>query len=110
METLTFSVQTLFYLQKLSFCHIFFKLVYIQSDRKEKKSEQALQIIGHVVADSIQISVHCMGVDNLWSQTPLHNKSCLMNFRHWNYNCAFYDYYLIMEKMYKINKSNILHS
>jgi hypothetical protein len=51
-----------------------------------------------------------MGVDNLWSQTPLHNKSCLMNFRHWNYNCALYDYYLIMEKMYKINKSNILRS
>jgi hypothetical protein len=33
-----------------------------------------------------------------------------MNFIRWNYNCAFYVYYLIMEKMYKINKSNIVHS
>jgi hypothetical protein len=32
----------------------------------------------------------------------------LMNFRRWNYNCAFY-YYLILEKIYKINKSNILY-
>jgi hypothetical protein len=29
-----------------------------------------------------------MGVDNLWSQTLLYNKSYLMNFRRWNYNCA----------------------
>jgi hypothetical protein len=29
-----------------------------------------------------------------------------MNFRRWNYNCAFYYYYLTMEKMYKISKSN----
>jgi hypothetical protein len=41
--------------------------VIIESDQKENKSEQALQIIGHVVADHMQISVHCMGVDNLWS-------------------------------------------
>jgi hypothetical protein len=34
--------------------------------------------------------------------------SYLMNFRRWNYNCAFY-YYLILEKIYKINKSNILY-
>jgi hypothetical protein len=34
----------------------------IQSDQKEKKSEQALQIIGHVVADSMQISVQRMGM------------------------------------------------
>jgi hypothetical protein len=27
-----------------------------------------------------------------------------MNFRRWNYNCAFYYYYL-MEKIYKTNKS-----
>jgi hypothetical protein len=32
-----------------------------------------------------------------------------MNFRRWNYNCAFY-YYLTMEKMSKISKSNILYS
>jgi hypothetical protein len=54
-----------------------------------------------------------MGVDNLWSKTLFDNKSYLMNFTHWNYNCAFYYYrysYLIMEKIYKINKSNILHS
>jgi hypothetical protein len=36
----------------------------VQSDQKENKSEQALQIIGHVV--------QCMGVDNLWSQTLLY--------------------------------------
>jgi hypothetical protein len=29
-----------------------------------------------------------------------------MNFRRWNYNCAFYYYCLIVEKIYKINKSN----
>jgi hypothetical protein len=51
-----------------------------------------------------------MGVDNLWSQTLLYNKSYLMNFRRYNYDCAFYYYYLIMEKIYKINKINILHS
>jgi hypothetical protein len=84
--------------------------ICIQCDQKENKSEQALQIIGHVVAESMQISVQCMGVDKLWSQTLLYNKSYLMNFSRWNYNCAFYYYYLIMEKMYKINKSNILHS
>jgi hypothetical protein len=34
-----------------------------------------------------------------------------MNFRRWNYNSAFYYYYyIIMEKIYKINKSNILYS
>jgi hypothetical protein len=27
-----------------------------------------------------------------------------MNFGRWNYNCAFYYYYLIMKKIYKINK------
>jgi hypothetical protein len=52
----------------------------------------------------MQISVQCMGVDNLWSQKLLYNKSYLMNFRRWNYNYAFYYYYLIMEKMYNNNK------
>jgi hypothetical protein len=33
-----------------------------------------------------------------------------MNFRRRNYNCVFYYYYLMMEKIYKINMSNILHS
>jgi hypothetical protein len=51
-----------------------------------------------------------MGVDNLLSQMPLYNKSYLMNFRRWNYNFAFYYYFLMMKKIYKINKSNILHS
>jgi hypothetical protein len=50
-----------------------------------------------------------VGVDSLWSQTLLYNKSYLMNFRRGNYNCGFYYYYLIMEKIYKINNSNILH-
>jgi hypothetical protein len=56
----------------------------------------------------MQISVQSMGVDNLWFQTLLYNKSYLMHFRHWN--CAYYYYYLIMENIYKINKSKILHS
>jgi hypothetical protein len=42
----------------------------ITSDQKENKSEQALQIIGHVVAE-FYASVQCMGVDNLWSQIVL---------------------------------------
>jgi hypothetical protein len=54
----------------------------------------------------MQISVQCMGVDNnLCSQTPLYNKSYLMNVKCWNYNCAFYYYYQIMEKNYTINKN-----
>jgi hypothetical protein len=39
----------------------------------------------------MQISVQCMGV-------------YIVNFRRWNYNCAFYYYYLIMEKIYLKNK------
>jgi hypothetical protein len=45
----------------------------MQADKKESKSKHALQIVGDVVADSMQISVQCMGVDNLWFQTPLYN-------------------------------------
>jgi hypothetical protein len=30
-----------------------------------------------------------------------------MNFRRWNYNCPFFYYYLIMEKIYKINNVNV---
>jgi hypothetical protein len=41
-----------------------------------------------------------MGVDNLWSQTLFYIKSYLMNFRRWNYNCAFYYYYyMLMEQI-----------
>jgi hypothetical protein len=36
---------------------------WVQSDQKENKWELTLQIIGHVVADSMQISVQCVGVD-----------------------------------------------
>jgi hypothetical protein len=50
-------------------------------------------------------SVQYMGVDKMWSQTLLCNKSHLMNFRRWNYNCAFYYYYVIMQKIYKINRA-----
>jgi hypothetical protein len=85
-------------------------LVYQRSGKryKENKAEQALQIVGHVVAESFanKRSLHGrrqFGVSN-------GNKSYLLNFRHWNYDCAFYHYYLIMEKIYKINESNILHS
>jgi hypothetical protein len=52
-----------------------------------KKKKQAMQIIGHVA--NKEISIQCMGVDNLWSQTLLCNKSYLMKFNRWNYNCAF---------------------
>jgi hypothetical protein len=42
-----------------------------------------------------------------------HVPFCIANFKKSlftiYYNCAFY-YYLIMERIYKINKSNILHS
>jgi hypothetical protein len=62
----------------------------VQSDQKENKSEEALQIIGHVVAKLFYAKMRSMVVDNLWSQTLLYNKSYLMNFRRWNYNCAFY--------------------
>jgi hypothetical protein len=65
---------------------IFMGSLIIQNDQKENKLEQALQMIGHVLADSKQISVQCMSVDNLWSQTLSYNKSYLMNFRRWNYN------------------------
>jgi hypothetical protein len=33
-----------------------------------------------------------MGLDNLWPQAPLYNKSYLINFKRWNYNYAFYYY------------------
>jgi hypothetical protein len=73
----------------------------------ENKSEQALQIIGHVVAEfyANKRLMHGRSVDNLWSQKPLYNKSYLMNFR----RCVgiistFCDYYLTMEKIYEIKK------
>jgi hypothetical protein len=40
---------------------------FLQSNQKEKKSRQSLQIFGHVVAKFMQISLQCMSVDNLWS-------------------------------------------
>jgi hypothetical protein len=77
----------------------------LQSDRKENKSERALQIIGHVVAESCanKRSMTICGLKRYF------HKSYLMNFRRWDYNCALYYYYL-MERIYKINKSNNLHS
>jgi hypothetical protein len=46
----------------------------------------------------MQISVECISVDNLWSQTLLYNKSYLINFGRWNYNyCTFY-YYSVIKK------------
>jgi hypothetical protein len=76
----------------------------VQSDQKENKSEQALQIIGHVVAESYanKHSMHGRGQFVVSNAYP-------MNFRRWNYDCAFY-YYLIMELADKINTSNILYS
>jgi hypothetical protein len=47
----------------------------IQSDQKDSKSEQALQIIGHVVAKSYANKRgQNMGVNILWSQTLLNKK------------------------------------
>jgi hypothetical protein len=52
-----------------------------------------------------------MGVDNVWLKLNfIINKSYLIHFRQWSYNCEFYYYYLIMEKIYKTIKSNILYS
>jgi hypothetical protein len=45
----------------------------------------------------MQINVQCMGVDNFFFL--IHDD-----------NREFYYYYLIMQKIYKICKSNILHS
>jgi hypothetical protein len=45
--------------------------ITVQSAQKENKSEQELQIIGHLVAEFYAISFQCMGADNLWSQTLL---------------------------------------
>jgi hypothetical protein len=65
--------------------------MYVQSDQKENISEQALQSIGHVVAESY--AMHGRGqfvvsIMELFVQ----------------------NYYLIMGKIDKINNSNILHS
>jgi hypothetical protein len=73
--TINFGPFVKLYQMVLEIMSIYF--VSIQSDQKENKSEQALQIIGR---NSMQIGVQCMGVDNLWSQTLLYNKSYLMNF------------------------------
>jgi hypothetical protein len=54
-------------------------LTVVQGDKKNQ-SEQASQIIGYVVAE-FYASVQALGVDNLWFQTPLYNKSYLKNFR-----------------------------
>jgi hypothetical protein len=57
-------------------------LIDLKKIKKENKSEQVLQIIiGHVLAKSYakKKDVQCMGVDSLWSQTPLYNKPYLMN-------------------------------
>jgi hypothetical protein len=60
--------------------------------KKKTNQRRRCKFIGDVVADFMQINVQCMGVDNLWSKTLFDNKSYLMNFTRWNYNCAFYYY------------------
>jgi hypothetical protein len=42
-----------------------FSIDCVQSDKKESKLEKALQIIGHVVAESYANKPQSMGVDNL---------------------------------------------
>jgi hypothetical protein len=39
-------------------------LICVQCDQKENKSEQALQIVGHVVAEFYGNKCQYMGVDN----------------------------------------------
>jgi hypothetical protein len=58
----------------------------VKSDEKENKSEQALQIIGHVVAESYANKRSMHGRRQFVVQTLLYNKSYLMNLRRWNYN------------------------
>jgi hypothetical protein len=57
----------------------------IQSDQKESKSEQALQIICHVVAESCANKHSMHGVDNLWFQTLPHEFYKINNEQH----CTF---------------------
>jgi hypothetical protein len=79
--------------------------IYKVIKKKTNQSKRCTLLLVMSLRNPMQISVQFVGVDNLWSQT-LNNKICFMN-----YNCAFYDYYyLIIEKILKINKSNILHS
>jgi hypothetical protein len=47
----------------------------IQSDQKENKSEQALQIIGHVVAEFYVNNRSMRGRRQFVAQTLLYNKS-----------------------------------
>jgi hypothetical protein len=77
--------------------------INIQYDQKEMRAVLKI-IVSHVEE---QLYAHKRSMDG--SKTLLYNKSYLMNFRRWNYNCTFYYYYQIMEKIYKINKTNILH-
>jgi hypothetical protein len=58
----------------------------VKSDEKENKSEQALQIIGHVVAESYANKRSMHGRRQFVVQTLLYDKSYLMNLRRWNYN------------------------
>jgi hypothetical protein len=53
----------------------------VKSDEKENKSEQALQIIGHVVAESYANKRSMHGRRQFVVQTLLYNKSYLMNLR-----------------------------
>jgi hypothetical protein len=61
---------------------------YTQSDQKENKSEQAL---------------HYVAAFYVYKCSMLGRRQYLMNFRHGNYNSAFYYYYLKIEKIYKMN-------
>jgi hypothetical protein len=71
---------------------------HVQSDQKENKSEQGLQIIiGHVVAESYANKRSMHGRRQF--VVFIINHTSFMTFRRWNYNCAFYYHYLIMEKM-----------
>jgi hypothetical protein len=78
--------------------------LFIQSDQEENKSEQALQLIGHVVAEfyANKRSMHRRGLKRYLIQ----NHRYLINCRRWNYNCAFYYYFQIMEDIYKINEQH----
>jgi hypothetical protein len=69
---------------------------YIYKVIKNKTNQsRRLQIIGHVVAKfyANKRSMH--------GRRQFVFQKLLYNLRRWNYNCAFYYYYLIMEKIYK---------
>jgi hypothetical protein len=51
------------------------KLLSLQVIKKKANQSRRCKLSVMSERNSMQISVQCMAVDNLWSQTPLYNKS-----------------------------------